>query len=55
MIQIGDIVTIGAGGQNRFTVARIDEEGRAVLDPVDDAPGAYQFSMPLSALKKVET
>jgi hypothetical protein len=54
VIQNGDIVTIGAGGQSRFIVVDIDDERRATLDPVDsDAPGVYQFSMPVSALRKV--
>ncbi|MGA6208038.1 hypothetical protein ACPESR_25125 [Nocardia testacea] len=51
MIQVGDVVQIGEGGQNRFTVVEVDDEGRAMLEAVSDAPGRYQFSMPLSALR----
>ncbi|WP_280413758.1 hypothetical protein [Nocardia carnea] len=51
MIQVGDVVRIGEAGGSAFVVNEVDEtEGRAVIEAVDEAPGRYPFSMPLSAL-----
>jgi hypothetical protein len=51
MIKVGDVVRIGEAGGSAFVVREFDgTEGRAVIEAVEDAPGRYPFSMPLSAL-----
>lgn len=56
MINVGDTVRIGESGVSRFMVQEIDEaEGRALIEAADEsAAGRYPFSMPLTALVKVE-
>ncbi|WP_280456755.1 hypothetical protein [Nocardia carnea] len=60
MVEVGDVVRIGESGGSDFVVREVDErfvvrevderENRAVIEAVEDAPGRYPFSMPLSAL-----
>ncbi|WP_189094663.1 hypothetical protein [Nocardia jinanensis] len=56
MIEVGDQVRIGQSGVSIFVVNEIDTvEGRAVIESVEEsAPGRYPFTMPLTALSKVE-
>ncbi|MEU1986106.1 hypothetical protein [Nocardia sp. NPDC019395] len=58
MIEVGDTVRIGESGVSTFVVREVDpDEGRAVIesDELDaDAPGRYPFSMPVSALVRIE-
>ncbi|WP_280421150.1 hypothetical protein [Nocardia carnea] len=56
MIEVGDIVRITEHGVSRFVVLEVDpDEGRAVIEAEDETIASrYPFSMPLSALRKVD-
>ncbi|WP_328396585.1 hypothetical protein [Nocardia sp. NBC_00416] len=55
VIEVGDTVRIGASGRSVFLVREVDpDEGRAVIEAVGDAPGSYPFSLPLTALVRVD-
>lgn len=55
MISVGDKVRIGEAGVLVFVVQEVDpDEGRAVIEAEVERPGRYPFSMPLTALAKVE-
>ena len=45
-MQVGDRVRIRPGGTSIFTITEgPDEDGKMLIHPVDDAPGAYPFPM----------
>ncbi|WP_175274709.1 hypothetical protein [Prescottella equi] len=45
-MQVGDRVRIRPGGTSIFTITEgPDEDGKMLIQPVDDAPGAYPFPM----------
>lgn len=48
----GDRVLLVAGGRSVFEIVEIQDD-RAIVRPVQDAPGAYPFSHPLEALERV--
>ncbi|ORJ99889.1 hypothetical protein A6F58_00855 [Prescottella equi] len=46
IMQVGDRVRIRPGGTSIFTITEgPDEDGKMLIQPVDDAPGAYPFPM----------
>jgi hypothetical protein len=53
MVQIGDHVRLHRDGISLFTVVAI-EEGRGVVEALDDAPGKYPFSCSLASLVPVD-
>lgn len=45
-MQVGDRVRIRPGGVSVFTITEVsDEDGRLLIEAVDDAPGKYPFPM----------
>ncbi|MCU7531799.1 hypothetical protein MWT96_25160 (plasmid) [Prescottella equi] len=43
-MQVGDRVRIRPGGASVFTIVEISEDdGRCLIEAVDDAPGKYPF------------
>ncbi|WP_459963984.1 hypothetical protein [Nocardia sp. IFM 10818] len=50
MVKVGDKVRIGPAGVSVFRVLEFDDEGRAVIESVTDAPGRYPFPMPVRDL-----
>ncbi|WP_156524877.1 hypothetical protein [Nocardia pseudobrasiliensis] len=44
MVEVGDRVRLTAGGVHVFEVVEIEDEQRAVVVAVGDAPGRYPFS-----------
>jgi len=43
-VQVGDRVRIRPGGASVFTIVEISEDdGRCLIEAVDDAPGKYPF------------
>ena len=55
MIKIGDHVRIHRDGTSVFVVTAIDEEeGRGLIEALDDAPGKYAFTSSLASLVPVD-
>ncbi|MFH5211735.1 hypothetical protein [Antrihabitans spumae] len=50
MIQVGELVKIHHEGSSVFAVQELREDGRALVEAVDDVAGRYPFTVNTSAL-----
>ena len=53
MIQVGELVKIHHEGSSVFTVQELREDGRALVEAVEDVAGRYPFTVDASALVTV--